>query len=117
MREVTSMTDREWLEGQELELEEAAAALTKERRLEACRRQKVITQAQLSKIGEEREWLEQYRERKEELWADGLADYQEELAWDEAKLKAALEGGAEVEAGELTLADALPRERQLKLAY
>jgi hypothetical protein len=112
------MTDQEWLEEQERGIAEEETRAAKERWLAKCRRQRVVKQEQLAEIVKLREWLEDYCvRRKEELWLDGLRDYQEELEWDVAKLKAALGGGAEVEAGELTLEDALPQERQLKLAY
>jgi hypothetical protein len=109
------MTDQEWLEEQELAIEQAQAA--QERWLESCRCQGIVTQKQLEEMVEVVRYLEVWRARTLEKAQEIIAALEEELAWDEARLRAALEGGAVVEAGELTLEDALPGERQMKLEF
>ena len=118
------LTNEEWLEEQEEAIAEEELAVLRERWLAKCRRQRVVTQGQLEEIVKEREYLEDWRERTLELAREQIiGDLEDELAWDEAKLRAALEGGAVVEAGELRVEDALPGEnalpedRQMKLGF
>jgi hypothetical protein len=109
------MTDEEWFEEQERAVSEERIRVARERWLAKCRRQRRITQKQLAEIVKEREQLEHDWAHQDEVFAGIMEQYEEQLAWDERKLKAALEGGAKVEAGEYRLEDALPEERQLRL--
>jgi hypothetical protein len=111
------MTDEEWWEEQGRAVSEEQIRVAREEHLGECRRQRRITQAQLAEIVEEREQLEHDWAHKDEVFAGIMENYEEQLAWDERKLQAALEGGAKVEAGEYTLEDALPEERQLRLGF
>jgi hypothetical protein len=115
--EVSGMTDSAWMERLDAELESESLELAKARALEWARRKRMVTQRELEKLVEQREAIKDNWARKEEVWADMMAWIQEDYEFDCELLRAALEGGAVVECGELTLEDALTQERQMRLPF